>query len=381
MMSHRATSSIAKIAVTYSLLWLIGSGITGCAWLGGTSKPDWVDGRSAEYPSAHYLTGVGQADSRTGASDQAYAAMAKIFNAQVEAQAKDWESYVLVERHDASQAERRLTINNLTKVSTDKVLENVSIADAWYDARKGVHYALAVMNRTQAETALMEKMAVLDRSIAADVTEARATHGALEKVQALRRSVKNVMLRETYNTELRVIRSSGQGTASAYQVNELSGELEQFLATNLGIAVQVSGDHAESIQRALVEGLIREGFRVSTKLDSREAHHSELYVRGGVRLFPIEVHDPHFKYVRWCSAVEVLESAQQRVVGVVMRGGKEGHVTQSEATAKAMRVMQQTFSSDVAQAIAAHIFGEGVLPVSATGSAGCPPGDVSVKPQ
>jgi hypothetical protein len=357
-------------AVFLCLLMVFAS--TACTWFTGKGKPGWVDSRSAEYPLTQYLTGVGQADTRSNAEDQAYAAVARIFKAKVAAQAKDWESYLVVENHGVSNAERRLTIDNVTKVSTEKVLENVRIADVWYDADSRSYYALGVMNRSQAETALMEKVSTLDRAIEADVVESRQTTDKLAKVRALRRAGRNLVLREVYNTDLRVIRLSGQGAPSAYQVNELSGELEQFLATNLVLAVQVSGDHAEPVGRALEEGLIREGLHVTTKTAPEEAGSPELIVRGTVRLFPIEVRDPNFKYVRWCSDFEVVEPGTRRVVGATAHGGREGHLTEREATAKTLRVMQQELSTDVAKAIAAHIFGEVALPQTATMPASCP---------
>ena len=357
-------------AVFLCLLMVFAS--TACTWFTGKGKPGWVDSRSAEYPLTQYLTGVGRADTRSNAEDQAYAAVARIFKAKVAAQAKDWESYLVVENHGVSNAERRLTIDNVTKVSTEKVLENVRIADVWYDADSRSYYALGVMNRSQAETALMEKVSTLDRAIEADVVESRQTTDKLAKVRALRRAGRNLVLREVYNTDLRVIRLSGQGAPSAYQVNELSGELEQFLATNLVLAVQVSGDHAEPVGRALEEGLIREGLHVTTKTAPEEAGSPELIVRGTVRLFPIEVRDPNFKYVRWCSDFEVVEPGTRRVVGATAHGGREGHLTEREATAKTLRVMQQELSTDVAKAIAAHIFGEVALPQTATMPASCP---------
>ncbi|TKB70241.1 MAG: hypothetical protein E8D52_04125 [Nitrospira sp.] len=353
-------------------LGLMMSASTGCTWFTGKGKPGWVDGRSADYPSSQYLTGVGQADTRSNAEDQAYAAVARIFKAEVAAQAKDWESYLVVENRGVSNTERRLTIDSVTKVSTDKVLENVRIVDVWYDSESRVYYALSMMNRSQAEGSLMEKVVALDRMIDTDVTESRQALDKLAKVRALRRAGRNLVLREVYNTDLRVIRPSGQGTPSAYQVNELSSELEQFLATNLVLAVQVSGDHAEPVGRALAEGLIREGLRVTTKMEGKEGGAPELIVRGTVRLFPIEVRDPHFKYVRWCSDFEVVEPGTRRVVGATAHGGREGHLTEREATAKTLRVMQQALSSDVAKAIAAHIFGEIVLPETATMPASCP---------
>ena len=51
-----------------------------------------------------------------------------------------------------------------------------------------------------------------------------------------------------------------------------------------------------------------------------------------------------------------------RVIGAVSKGGREGHVTEREAAAKAVRIMQQEFASDLARSIAAHVYGETDLP-------------------
>ncbi len=366
----RQISSVALVLVALS----------GCAWLGGQSKPDWIDGVSEAYPASQYLVGIGQSENRAGAEDRAYAAVARVFKAEVSAQAKDWESYLVIEQRGQSTAERRLTLDNLTRVSTDKVLENVRIVDRWFDVRKGLYYALAGMHRPQAEISFMERISLLDRSIVEDVEEARRPSDKLARVRALRRAARNLVLRETYNADLRVIRPSGQGTASAYRVSELARELEQFLATNLVLAVAVTGDQVEPAQRALMEGLLKEGLQVTSRLwggDSSVGVDSggpipELLVRGVVRVWPIDVRDPQFKFVRWCSDFEVVDLTSQRVVGALSKGGKEGHLSDREAIAKVVRVMQQEFSTDVAKAIAGHVYGESELPAQASQPAGCP---------
>ncbi len=368
---------------------LIGlAALSGCAWFGGHTKPDWVEGVSAVYPSWQYLVGVGQAESRVVAEDRAYAAVARIFKAEVSAHAKDWESYLVIEQRGQSSAERRLTLDNLTRVSTDKVLENVRIVDRWVDVHRGLHYALAGMHRSQSETSFMERMTELDRSIGDDVEEAHRSSDKLAKVRALRRAARNLVLRETYNTDLRVIRPSGQGIAASYRVSELTHELEQFLTTNLVLAVAMSGDQAEPMQRALTEGLLKEGLQITSRawrgdrsMDGDSSGSSpELLVRGVVRVWPIDVRDPQFKFVRWCSDLEVVDVTSQRVVGALATGGKEGHLSEREAIAKAVRVMQQAFSTDVAKAIAGHVYGELELPAQASQPAGCPRDGLASKP-
>ena len=369
-MIHKCLSGYGQVAAVLGSALLVGCSI-------GQSKPAWIDGVSPDYPSGQYLTGVGQADNRAAAEDRAYAALARIFKAEVSAQSKDWESYLVVEQRGASQDERRLTLDQLTRVSTDKVLENASIVDRWYDTKRNLHYALGGMHRAQAETAFMERMNDLDHSIQSDVEEAHQTSDKLAKVRALRRAARNLILRETYNADLRVIRTSGQGTAAAYRVQDLTRELEEYLSSNLVLAVRVNGDQVEPAQRALTEGLIREGLHVATMSSGTEVAAGsqpspELLIRGMVRVWPIDVRDPQFTYVRWCSDFEVVDLAGQQIVGAISKGGKEGHLSEREATAKVIRVMQQDLSTEVAKAIAAHVYGESELPAEAIRPAGCP---------
>jgi hypothetical protein len=357
--------------------------LLGCSF--GQSKPAWIDGVSPDYPSGQYLTGVGQADNRAAAEDRAYAALARIFKTEVSAQSKDWESYLVVEQRGTSHDERRLTLDQLTRVSTDKVLENAKIIDRWYDAKRNLYYALGGMQRAQAETALTERLTDLDHTIHADVTEARETSDKLGKVRALRRATRNLVLRETYNADLRVIRVSGEGTAARYRVPDLTRELDEYLSSHLVLAVSVTGDHVEPVQQALTEGLIKEGLRVAIIPSTIDAGaeppaNPELLVRGLVRVWPIDVRDPQFTYVRWCSDFEVVNVAGQQIVGAISKGGKEGHLTEREATAKVIRVMQQDFSTEVAKAIAAHVYGEAELPSEPIRPAGCPREGAKGKP-
>ncbi|MCP9446430.1 MAG: LPP20 family lipoprotein [Nitrospira sp.] len=362
--------SVLRSVLTASCIGLIGPSWPGCAWIGGQAGPTWIDDVNRKYPPVEYLTGVGQADNRQGAADQAYAAVARIFKAEVDARAKDWESYFLVERRGATTEERRLALETVTNISTTKVLENVRIMETWYDQARDVYYALAVLNRAQAEASLLDRLSALDRMIELDIGESRRTSDKVITVRNLRKAARNLALREVYNADLRVVRPSGRGEASPYDVNDVSKELARFLSTDLVVAVRIVGDHAEVAQQALMEGLIREGITVTA--EGGEGMDAALTVRGVTRLLPVEVHDPYFKYVRWCGDVEVVDTGSGRVLGVVSRGGKEGHLTEREATTRALRDMQQHLSSEVAVLIASSIFGEAELPTPEKRSAGCP---------
>ena len=259
-----------------------------------------------------------------------------------------------------------MTLDQVTRVSTDKVLENVRLLDSWMDPTTGRHYALAGMNRAQAGAAMQEKIGELDREVETGLRESREAQDKLASVRNLRRAVKSLVLREAYNADLRVIRTSGQGMEPPYRVVELTAQLEQLLASSLVIGVEVTGDQADVVRRAVMEGLVREGLPVTARRVGAEASVEgdsagppvELLVKGTVRLWPLNVPDPRFKYVRWCSDFVIVEMDTQRVVGAVSRGGREGHLTEAEAVARAGRMMQQEVVSDLARTLAGYVYGE-----------------------
>lgn len=346
-------------------VWILVALMYGCTWP-GRGKPSWIDGASTQFPAEQYLLGVGQADSQPAATERAYGAVAKIFKAEVHAQSQDWESFLLLEKRGQASSERRLTLDQITKVSSDKVLENVRVLDTWYERNTGLHYALAGMDRAQAGAALLERITELDRSVETELAEARGTPDKLAKVRNLRRAVKNLILREAYNTDLRVIRLNGQGSDPPYRVAELTTELERFLADRLVVGVEVVGEQAEVTRRAVMEGLIREGLPVTERAAGTQTGSNEegtekapeLLVKGAVQLRDVAVPDPRFRYARWCGDFVVIELGTQRIVGTVSISGREGHLTASEARAKAIRIMQQELTSNLAKTIAAYVYGE-----------------------
>src|SRR5438105_5127943 len=333
--------------------------LSACA---GTPKPpDWFIGtKAAGYPDEQFLIGIGQADSRSAAEERAYAAVSRIFTAEVTSQSQDWESYLSLEKKGDVQVERKLIVDTMTKVSTDKLLENVKIAETWQDKKTGLYSALAVMDRGVARLLLTSRLGELDEAIAHDVNEARATTDKLMKIRGLRRAIRTLIARDTYNSDLRVV-SGGKGIRSEYSVPALTTELEKFLKESLVLTVEVRGDQADAVRQAIMEGLVREGLPVTGRRSqpaSAGIGNADLLIRGEARLRPMEVPDPKFRYVRWCADFVVLTQEDQRLVGSVARSGREGHLNYPEASNRALKALQQEVSSALAKSLAEHIYGD-----------------------
>lgn len=367
----------SRAALPLFLLVILGFG---CAGVPSRDKPAWIDSEDHQFPANQYLVGMGQASSKPAAAERAYGAVARIFTAKVTAQARDWESYVLIENRGRSHDRRHLTLEQLTQVSTDKVLENVRILDTWFDPGTRIHYALAGMNRQQAEAAMLERIADLDRRVDTELAASQESQDKLAKIRNMKRAVNHLVLREAYNTDLRVIRASGQGLSARHSVAELAANLEVFLANNLAIGVEVRGEQAEATKRAVIEGLIREGLPVTDQPSGSERSQDnlsavpplDLLVKGSVRLWKAELRDPTFQYVRWCSDFIIMEVATDHIVGAVSRSGREGHLTEQEAKNRALRIMEQELTADLAKSLAGYVYGDTEQPRDETPPAACP---------
>ena len=345
--------TVRRLALAMILL------LAACA--GAPMAPDWVEGtKAAAYPENQFLIGVGQAGSRPEAEERAYAAVSRIFKAEVNSQAKDWESYLTLERKGNVQIERRLTLDTITKVSTDKVLENVKIAETWSDPKTNLYSALAVMNRAAAQASLRNRLAELDEAVTRDVNEARGASDKLLRLRSFKRAIRILITRDAYNSDLRVV-SGGRGVPTGYSVAGLTSELEKLLNESLMVAVEVRGDQAEAVRQAVMEGLVREGLPVTARnaqMTSGEIGNTDLLIRGLSRLWPADLPDPRFRYVRWCADFVVVNQSDQRVVGSVARSGREGHLNYPEAAGRALKSLQQEVSSALAKSLAEHIYGD-----------------------
>jgi hypothetical protein len=346
-------STFGKSSLTLTALGLIFF-LVACA--ASREMPDWVNGpKASAYPDHQFLLGVGQGETRAVAEQRAYAALARIFKADVTSEMKDWESYLNLERRGSNRIDRRLFVETITKVSTDKVLENVRIADTWKNPGRDMYAALAVLERGSTAAALSHRIAELDDAIARDIEDSGNTPDKMVKLRGLHRAARNLMARDSLNSDLRIV--SAQSLPRRFSLLELSANLQKFVNDNLIVLVDVTGDQADAVRQAVIGTLLREGLPVVGRLTS-EATVPDLIVRGNTRLWPAEFPDPRFRYVRWCADFTFVTPHNQRILGNVARSGREGHLNYREASNRALSALKQEASAALVKALHEQLYGE-----------------------
>jgi len=118
----------------------------GCAAIRGDVPPDWVAGKSAQYPDARYLLGRGQALDQEDARNRARADLAKILETSVKVETSDVTRYASSALEgDKARLESEVSRQIVTR--TEKIIQGIQIAELWQDPRTRMHHALAILPR------------------------------------------------------------------------------------------------------------------------------------------------------------------------------------------------------------------------------------------
>ena len=368
------------------VLWLpvilsSGMGVVGCGHTPETHMPSWVMGTSDRYPQQRYLLGVGEADSRQVAEDRAYGALAKIFQATVHSEADDTELYRVLEREGMVADERTLSLRHSTTVTAQKVIEQAAILDRWAHPSRPLFYVLAGIDRQQADGSLQDRIVQLDDTARAELSQARMSGQPLTRLGHYSRALEALDQRSRLNEDLRTIRVSGTGVSSRMTYNQVSREFREFVEQNVLVQVKVRGDQALAMRTAIIDGLRQRGLPVlldQAETDSRHPGPSpsptllpNVVVQGHVHLWPLDVPDPLFTYVRWCGEFVIEDQVLHRIIGVAGQSGREGHITEKEALSRASGAMQATLTKSIASALSRAILNGGSEPSESSVQA-CP---------
>lgn len=315
-------------------------------------RPDWVNGQSARYPSSKYLIGVGYDPDRRSAEDNARSEIAKIFYSKIDSQTRIYQEYLQTTSRGKSVQTESLDIEEITRVSTQKVLSGVRISQVYKEEKPDpIFYALAVLDRDQSAAILRHKIEELDQGIQRLLTNAEGEEDVLIKIRYLKQSIQKHIFREAYNAELWIVSQSGGAISPPIQFTEIKRRLEAILLRDFLVGLSITGSRAEEIREALVQGLNQQGFSVCEDLSR-----ANVVVRASIEIKPLDRRTSEWKYVQWRTHLELADQRGGAVFGSVNETGREGHISGVQAEDRAVRKIRKALATDIAKEMTRYIF-------------------------
>jgi len=315
------------------------------------AQPEWIEGEDFRYPSSLYLAGVGYGPDRRSAEDRARAEIAKIFYSRIDSSNTIYEEYLQETSDRESKVSDRFSMEEITSVSTQKVLSGIMIAGIYQE--KDIFYALAVLDRDQAEKILHQKIMVMDEEIGELFSVAQSQEDKLLRIRRLNECVRKFILRDAFNAELQIVGQSGKGIQSPFNFADIKEEMNQVLLRDFSVALSVNGTRAGEVGQALVEALNRKGFSLSDASGD-----AVVIIKGTVEIKPIDQGLPDWKFVRWKIFFDLVDKKSGSTFGSVNDTGREGHINLLRAEESAVRKICEVSAERIAGEISKYIFAE-----------------------
>jgi LPP20 lipoprotein len=245
-------SAVAKMTLMFLFL-------SGCA-SNAPITPDWITGDSAQYKSAQYLIGRGQAAMQEEAKDRARADLAKIFQVAVVSDSEDMQKYNSAAAGPGqleSQASRRITTR------TEQIISGIQIAELWQDPATKNYHVLAILPRLQTAASLRQQIGQLDETIGGLIEQSRKNTDLFLKIGAASLAIQSQQERESLQKSLQVVDITGRGAESQRSSAKLRSDLDELLK-RVRITSQVAADSTPGLAEVVSGALAHAGFMIET---------------------------------------------------------------------------------------------------------------------
>ena len=241
--------------------------LTGCVQssvhVNADGQPDWVNAEPVDYPNASYVYATGSASKAEVAKDRALGNLAKIFELQIRQSSTTTQDVQTHKSEGVESVESTARIASKVNVHTDKMINGARIAEQWQNPDDLTHYALAVLDRTQAGNNIRSEINRLDRETAFTVANADSRQQALLKVADLQDAIVMQSERNSLQKTLKIIDLNGTGKPSGWSLAELIEQQEQALQS-LNMRGVVLVDSVGGLDKILQAAMANAGFAPSS---------------------------------------------------------------------------------------------------------------------
>lgn len=304
---------------------------TACAGQGQDVKKPGIDfGNqvSANYPSSRYLTATGIGRSEEEARRQAKAELSSVFESRVYS---DTFSRVQSVIEDSGAERVTRDAEHKIRVVSSVQLQGMEIGETWFDKKQKVYYALAVLNKNKAREEWQGKIDHIDDSIEAQLSSLDSVDSAFAKLRSLVNVRKSWLEREVFVSRLRVLGFQDASLAD-YDIRSVISNIHD-IKSSLRVFVDMGNDeYSPEVSTIISERLSAKGYIIG-----KSASDSNVVVSGSVRVEPVEINNPDWKFARAIISASVVDVKAGVSAGEVTGDKRAAHLTYSEAAHKAVK--------------------------------------------
>jgi hypothetical protein len=307
-------------------------------------KPDWLTGKSSKFPNELYLVGVGMGKTRETAENQARASIAKVFKSNVSAVTGTvtTETMTTKEQKTTSQLDQK-TVSDV-EVAVSKSLEGTEIADVWEDPANGTMHALAVLDRSAAQSILADEIKQKDDEILALSTEVNSATRTLEKLRLMLRMKSLMAAREGLNGDHRVVDMNHSGIQAPFSTEKVKSKIDSFLKNEFRLGVTATGEESARLVKPALKFMAARGL-TARKATSSNRSTMDVIMMLESDLEPSTEPVDDWYYCWWQVDMTAVDRMDSSALATDSRKGKAGQLSVKESRRKALREMTASVES------------------------------------
>ena len=303
-----------------------------------SKAPAWVTDAAAVYPDSLYLSAVGYSEQRSGAEMEAAAALTKSISQKVASETSAAQSM-----EKGSPTVKKSVSSVVRTVSQVDKITGLTVKETW-TAPDGTEYALAVINREEVGSYYAQKIRNCENGINKLIVFASEHPAGFEAVSALSQAVENAAENERDMAVLSVVHPAKYKLVSlAYENKQAVEVLLRREIEKIRIAVDVKSDvkadvknvAGERLTAAFMNVLNEAGFASSVK------NAAPYVLAASFSATPFETANASdTRFVRYMLNVQLSDTRTGKTVLSWSTGGKEAHLSESEAVQRAVRTAE-----------------------------------------
>jgi hypothetical protein len=309
-----------------------------------SSRPQWIDGDSADFPRSRYITGVGSADDDNAAVERARGEVAKVFSADVSVVTVSAETEANSTQNGKENHSWSNDVAQKVRSATQKVLEDVTIVARWKDPT-GRCYALAALPKAEALQSIEEKSTEIDTEAAQYKAALASAADPFERAKAAAKLLALSKAHASLSADSRVL--GGGALQGSFDGAAMLTQATQALAA-LDVLVAVTGDGADEVQTAVVSGLNAAGLAAKSGSAGDKA---DLSAVAKVSVSEQAAGDPRWKRSRAAATVILSDGRNGKIFSTFDVTAREDAVDPGEARRRSLAALSKTAAEKVTAAI------------------------------
>lgn len=306
--------------------------------LAGAQTPDWVTGKSSQYPDQLYITGVGSGDSRQEAENRARAQIAEVFKVQLNARFTNNKTETLSGSNGNVNGQSVDITRSLVNVGLVKTLEGSEIAEVWQNPQDMEFYALAVLNKQKASARIADRISALDTELVEVGRQIDTSKSKLTKLRLLASRRNLAVRRQGLNSDYSILSSTGESLRlPGVSAEKASSDLTSFCQNEIRFSLNSIGAGSASAAQVVSDNLTSNGFVINGSGDKKP----DFSISLSSNLEPSDTPLDGWYYCHWNISLSVVANETGAVILNVSKTGRSGQLTVARAKDRAVYDMDK----------------------------------------